>query len=367
MSLPRRITPRAFEEMPPGYAEWLADLKARVRATQFRAVRAANAEVIKLYCSIGQDIVERQGRLGWGSQVIPRLAEDLRREFPDQAGWSPTNLTYMRKMAKRWPDDEISQQLAAKLPWGHVMVLLDKADGIEDLLWYARETVVNGWSRAVLAFQIQSGLRGRLGAAPSNFAAALPPPDSDLAQEITKDPYVFQHAGLTRGMAERDLEQALIDRIQNTLLELGRGITLAGRQVRLTVDGVDRHLDLLMFHTEQLRYIVIELKVTDFEPEYLGALGTYVTMVDELVRNPAIHSPTIGLLLCTGKREATVRFALASTAAPVAVAEWQGLPEDARAALPSARELQAVVQDELAHQLALHPEAVPPGEERQAD
>lgn len=357
MSMHERITPRPLEETPPGYAEWLADLKSRVRATQFRAVRAANAEVIALYWSIGQDIIERQERLGWGAKVVHQLSADMTREFPSQAGWSRTNLNYMLNMARRWPEGEIFQQLAGKLPWGHIMSLLDKTDSHEDLMWYARETVANGWSRAVLAFQIKSGLRERLGAAPSNFAAALPPPDSDLAQEITKDPYVFQHAGLASGIAEKGLEQALIDRIQDTLLELGRGITLAGRQVRLAVDGVDRYLDLLMFHTEQLRYIVIELKATDFEPEYLGALGTYVTMVDGLVRNPEIHAPTIGLLLCTGKREATVRFALASTAAPVAVAEWQGLPEDARAALPSAQELQAVVQDELAHQRALHPDA----------
>ncbi|MDR2565431.1 MAG: PDDEXK nuclease domain-containing protein [Bifidobacteriaceae bacterium] len=259
MSFPERISSRTLEAMPAGYAEWLADLKTRVRATQLRIVRAANAEVVELYWSIGRDIVERQKRLGWGSKVIPQLASDLRREFPDQTGWSPTNLTYMRKMARRWPEDQISQQLAAKLPWGQIMVLLDKAHDAEDLRWYAREAVANGWSRAVLAFQLKSGLRERLGAAPSNFAAALPPPDSDLAQEITKDPYVFQHAGLAQGMAEKELEQALIDRIQDTLLELGRGITLAGRQVRLTVDGVDRYLDLLMFHTEQLRYIVIEL------------------------------------------------------------------------------------------------------------
>jgi predicted nuclease of restriction endonuclease-like (RecB) superfamily len=212
----------------PATPKWLADLKARVRATQFRAVRAANAEVVELYWSIGQDIVERQERLGWGSKVIPQLAEDLRREFPDQTGWSSRNLQYMKAMAEAWADEpEFVPQVVAQMPWGHVRTLLDKLSDVEQRDWYARETVANGWSRAVLAFQIQSGLRERLGAAPSNFAATLPPPDSDLAQEMTKDPYVFQHAGLAHGMAERDLEQALIDRIQDTLLELGRGIELA--------------------------------------------------------------------------------------------------------------------------------------------
>jgi predicted nuclease of restriction endonuclease-like (RecB) superfamily len=250
--------------------------------------------------------------------------------------------------------DEISQQVAEKLPWGHIMMLLDKTKESDDLLWYAQKTVTEGWSRAVLNYQITSRLHQRLGAASSNFPHTLTPPDSDLAQQMTKDPYIFEHVGLTSRLLERDLEQALINRIQDTLMELGRCMAFVGRQVRLTVDGVDRYLDLLMFHIEQLRYVVIELKVTDFEPEYLGALGTYVTMVDGIIRNPAIHAPTIGLLLCTGKREATVRFALASTAAPIAIAEWQGLPADARAALPSAAELEAVVQDELAHQLAIH-------------
>lgn len=337
------------------YAQWLADVKARVRATQFKAARAANVEVIRLYRSVGRDILDRQEAMGWGAGVIPRLSADLTREFPDQAGWSPTNLNYMRMFAARWPDDEESQQLAEKLPWGHIMALMDKTTGPDDLVWYAQQAVAEGWSRAVLAYQIQSGLHQRLGVAPSNFPERLASPDSDLAQQMTKDPYVFQHVGLTRPLAEKQLEQALVDRIQDTLLELGRGMTLAGRQFRLTVDGVDRRIDLLMFNTRQLRYVVIELKVTDFEPAYLGELGTYVAMVDEMVRDPAIHAPTIGLLLCTGKREATVKFALAATAAPVAVAEWQSLPPDAQAALPPVEELQAAIRDELAQQAALHP------------
>jgi len=352
--------------MPDGYAEWLATLKTRVRTAQLRAVRTVNAEVIRLYLSVGRDIVERQDAHGWGTRVVARLSADMAREFPGQTGWSPTNLNYMRISARRWPRDELAQQVAEQLPWGHIMLLLDKTDGADELMWYARQAVSEGWSRAVLRYQLTTGLRQRLGVAPSNFPVTLPPPDSDLAQQMTKDPYVFEHVALTTRRAERELEQALTDRIQDTLLELGRGMTFVGRQVRLTVDGVDRHIDLLMFHVEQLRYVVIELKVDDFEPAFLGQLGTYVTMVDSMVRNPAIHAPTVGLLLCTGKREATVRFALASTAAPVAVAEWQSLPPDARAALPTAEELEAVVQDELA-QMALSADAAPPIHQQAAD
>jgi len=346
---------RSLQPMPEGYAGWLDELKARVRATQFRAVRAANAEVIMLYWSIGRDILDRQERLGWGAQVVRRVADDLRSEFPDQSGWSPRNLHYMRALARAWGDaPDFVPQVVAQMPWGHVRTLLDKLDTLEDRQWYATRAVEDGWSRAVLAHQIETGFKARLGAAPSNFAQRLDSPDSDLAQAMVKDPYVFQHVALTTPLMEHDLEEALTNRLQDTLMELGRGITFVGRQVRFTVDGVDRYVDLLFFHAEQLRYIVMELKVTEFEPDYIGQLGTYVAIVDDLLRRPGIHAPTVGILLCTGKRAATVRYALASTTAPIAVARWQGLPEDARAALPRAEELEAVVQDELARHAAPH-------------
>lgn len=340
--------------VPEGYAAWLEDLKARVRTTQFRAARAANAQVIRLYWSIGRDILERQDRLGWGAKVIQRLASDLRAEFPDQRGWSPTNLKYMRMLAAAWPElDAIGPQVVDHLPWGHVRTLLDKLDNTEEREWYARRCVTDGWSRAILAYQIGTRVKERLGTASSNFGERLDPPDSDLAQAMIKDPYVFEHVALTDPLVEREVEDALTNRIQGTLMELGRGMTFVGRQVRFTVDGVDRYVDLIFFHVEQLRYVVVELKVQPFEPGFVGQLGTYVAIVDDLLRKPAIHSPTVGLLLCTGRREATVRYALASSAAPLAVAQWQGLPEDARAALPRVEELEAVVQDEYAHQLAL--------------
>lgn len=348
-----RVAGRTPERMPDGYAQWLVEVKARVQAAQVRAVRAVNCEVIMLYWSIGRDIVDRQRTLGWGAKVIDRVAVDLSREFPGQRGWSPTNLKYMRMFAEGWPDlGAIGPQVVDQLPWGHVRALIDGLKTRDDRDWYAQQAVTEGWSRAVLELQIRSGLRGRLGAAASNFAAALPPADSDLAQQLTKDPYVFDHVTVSARCAERSVEQALMDRLQDTLLELGRGMTFVGRQVRFTVDGVDRHVDLLMFHVEQLRYVVVELKVGPFEPGHLGQLGMYVAMVDDRLRRPDLHAPTVGLLLCTGTREATVRYSLASTAAPVAVAQWQGLPPDAQATLPSAEELQAVVDDELAHQRA---------------
>ncbi|MCL2464600.1 MAG: PDDEXK nuclease domain-containing protein [Micrococcales bacterium] len=343
-----------MSRLPEGYASWLEELKARVRTTQFRAMRAANAEVILLYWSIGRDILQRQERLGWGAKVVTQVAADLRAEFPEQRGWSPTNVKYMRMLAAAWPDlGAIGPQPVDQLPWGHIRTLLDKLDTRDGREWYAQRAVADGWSRAVLAYQIDTKLRDRLGTAPSNFADRLESSDSELAQAMVKDPYVFEHVALTTPLAERTVEEALTNRIQDTLLELGRGMAFVGRQVRFTVDGVDRYVDLVLFHTEQLRYVVVELKVQPFEPGFVGQLGTYVAIVDDVLRCPAIHAPTVGLLLCTGKREATVRYALASSAAPLAIAQWQGLPEDARAALPCVEELQAVVDDEMARQMAL--------------
>lgn len=341
-------------ERPAGYAALLAELKARVRATQFRAARAANTEVLRLYWSIGHDVLERQQVAGWGSKVVTQLAGDLQREFPDQRGWSRSNLLYMRRAAEVWPTEaEFVQRPVGRLPWGHVATLLDRLETRDERDWYAAAAVEHGWSRAVLEHHIKAGLRTALGAAPTNFTATLDPGDSDLAQQLVKDPYVFEHLALVSRVAEREVEQALMDRLQDTLMELGRGMAFVGRQVRLSIphDASEQvkefYVDLLLFHVEQLRYVVIELKVGDFEPEHLGQLGFYVAVVDDLYRKPQIHAPTVGILLCTGKTGSVVRYSLASTSAPVAVADYQGLPADARAALPSVDELEAIVASEL--------------------
>ncbi len=329
--------------VPVGYAELLEQLKARVRSAQVRAARAANSEVLALYWSVGQDILDRQDHLGWGGKVIGRLATDLRAAFPDQRGWSSSNLQYMRGFAAGWPDLEISPQAVGKLPWGHVRALLDRLDTRDDRDWYAAEAAGQGWSRAVLEYQIGTGLRRRVGAAPSNFVDQLPSADSDLAQQLMRDPYVFDHLSLTRPVAERDLEQALMDRLQATLMEFGRGMAFVGRQVRFDLDGDELVVDLLLFHVEQLRYIVVELKVGRLTGGDVGQLGTYVAMVDDRLRRPGVHAPTLGLLLVAGRNEQLVRYALAASSAPVAVADWSALPADAQAVLPPADRIAAAL------------------------
>jgi len=258
-----------------------------------RAARAANAELLQLYWSIGRDILERQEQAGWGSRVIDRLAQDLRAEFLDQRGWSRRNLHYMRALAEAWPQDFV-QQPATRLPWGHLLVLLDKLTTRQERDWYAVAAGEYGWSRDVLAHQVATRLLERAGSAPSNFAAALPAPDSELAQQLVRDPYVFDHLALSERVAERELEQALMDRLQQTLLAFGHRMAFVGRQVRFDVDGDELVLDLLLFNVEQLRYVLVELKVGRFDPTYVGQLGTYVAVVDDRLRRRDRHAPTVG-------------------------------------------------------------------------
>lgn len=333
---------------PTGYREFIADLKQRVRTTQFRAVRAANTEVLHLYWSVGRDILDRQKNEGWGAKVVDQISADMQREFAGQRGWSTRSLKYMRKLADAWPTEtEFVQQAAARLPWGHLMVLLDKLATREDKEWYAARAVENGWSRASLEFEIKMDLKSRLGSAPSNFSTTLEAADSDLAQQVVKDSYVFEHLDPGKQIAERDREQALMDRIQATLLELGRGMAFVGRQFRIEVGGDEFFVDLLFFHVTQLRYVVVELKVGKFQPAHMGQIGTYVAMIDGEVRDPEVHARTVGILLCTERNGATLDYALASTASPVAVALYEGLTPNERAELPDPAELEAVIGEEI--------------------
>lgn len=320
--------------VPDGYNAVLDELKARVRAARLRAQRVVNTQLIELYWSIGATVAERQAA-GWGSGVLGRLSADLRSEFPDTTGFSRRNLAYMATFHRAWSDGPITQQPAAQLPWGHIMVLLDKLDTREERDWYATSAVRYGWSRNVLDHHIKNRTRDRIGAAPSNFDASLPPGDSDLAQQLAKDPYVFDFLELGPETAERDLEQALMDRMVRFLAELGPGFAFVGRQVNIEVDGDDFYIDLLFFHTVQLRYVVFELKVGKFKPEYLGQLGFYVTLVDDRLRQSA-HANTIGILLVSDRNDAVVKYALRGTQQPVMVSSYtyDTLPPAERAILP---------------------------------
>jgi predicted nuclease of restriction endonuclease-like (RecB) superfamily len=325
-------------DLPPKYDEVLAELKRRVRDARIRAHRAVNAELIGLYWQIGRTILDQQASAAWGGKVVERLAQDLRREFPEMTGLSRSNLLHMRSFAAAWPDGpSIVQQPVGQLPWGHVILLLGKLEHREERDWYAERAASDGWSRAALEHAVLGRLREREGTAPSSFDGRLEEREARLAQALSKDPYVFDFLGLGRDAAERELEQAMMDRLVEVLRELGPGWAFVDRQKHLEVDGDDFYIDLLFFHTEQLRYVVFELKAGKFKPEYTGQLGFYVAVVDDRIRKPQ-HAPTVGILLCSDKNESVVRYSLGAASGPLAVSSYtyETLPAAERATLPDA-------------------------------
>jgi predicted nuclease of restriction endonuclease-like (RecB) superfamily len=328
-----------------GYPAVLAAAKAAIQSARTRAVLAVNAELLGFYWDLGQLIIDRQTAEGYGTKVVERLSVDLRREFESMRGLSPGNLHYMRRLAVAWPDREVCLRVVGKVPWGHNQTLLDKLGDAELRVWYAGQAIEFGWSRAVLEHQIMSGLHRRAGAAPSNFARLLPVGDSELVQQITKDPYNLEFLTLERDAAERTLEAALVTHVQQFLLELGHGFAFVGRQYRLDVDGDELFIDLLMFHIPTVRYVVIELKTQKLTGGDIGQLNLYVAAVDDMLRLPG-HNETVGLLLCTAKNDRIVRYALGRSTSPMAVSGYRytELPETEQQVLPGETELVELVE-----------------------
>jgi predicted nuclease of restriction endonuclease-like (RecB) superfamily len=335
-------TPPALAPTPSGYAQWLGELKDRIRTAQLRASLAVNRELVCLYWQIGRDILVRQTREGWGARVIDRLAHDLQTAFPEMKGFSPRNLSYMRSFAEAWPDAEIVQQVAARLPWFHLCTLLDKLRTQDERAWYLAKAVEHGWSRSVLTMQIETRALERSGRAMTNFEASLPPLQSDLARESLKDPYRFDFLGLTEAAQERDVEDALMAHITRFLLELGAGFAFVGRQVHVEVGDEDFYLDLLFYHLKLRCYVVVELKAGAFKPEHAGKLNFYLSAVDSLMK--AEHdNPTIGILLCKTRNRVIAEYALRDANKPIGVAEYelvQALPERLETSLPSIEQIE---------------------------
>jgi predicted nuclease of restriction endonuclease-like (RecB) superfamily len=339
------------ESLPAAYPEFLADVKSRIVGAQTRAVLAVNQALIELYWEIGTEILGREEREGWGSRVIDRLSADLRRAFPDMTGFSRSNLKYMRAFAEAWPQDRprtaIGQQPVGQLPWGHNILLLTKLKSPEDRLWYATEAIKQGWSRAVLEAQVASDLHGRQGGALTSFEHALPEADSELVRDAIKDPYRFEFLSLGAEAKERDLEMALLNDIQSFLMEMGQGFALVGRQRPLRVHddetGIEQEffLDLLFYNFILRRFVVIDLKIEDFKPEFAGKMNFYLNAVDELCRQPG-DEQSIGLILCPGRNKTVTEWALRGIGAPVAVARYvtgdlaftADAPAELRPALP---------------------------------
>ncbi len=326
------------------YKEFFKEIKEKILTSQVKAALAVNHELINLYWDIGSKIHLKQKDEGWGAKTIENLANDLKSSFPEMKGFSHRNLKYMVQFAKEYPDLAIGQQVVAQIPWGHNILLLQKLEILQDRLWYAHKTIEHGWSRSVLLHWLDSGLHKREGKAVTNFQITLPSPQSDLAHQTLKDPYCFDFLTLREKHDEQELESGLLDHVQRFLLELGAGFSLVGRQVHLEVGGQDFYIDLLFYHYKLRCFIVVELKATDFKPEFVGKLNFYLSAVDDKMRHPDDKS-TIGLLLCKGKNKVVAEYALRDINKPIGISQYEAkiiesLPDELKGSLPTIEQIE---------------------------
>ena len=321
------------------YFTLLEEIKAEISTTRARVVTHVNSELICMYWRVGKML----GKGSWGDKVIDTLSKDVRAAYPGIKGFSPRYLKYMKKFANE-NELEIMQTVFAQLSWSHNIKLMDKVKDAEQRLWYARMAIEEGWTLAVLDHQIDSKLfeRQAISGKVTNFSRTLPDPESELAQQQLKDPYIFDFITARQSASERDIEEQMVDNVTNTLLELGTGFAFMGRQCHFEVGGEDFYIDLLFYNVKLHCYVVIELKNTPFKPEYMGKLSFYVSAIDGELRGEG-DNPTIGLLLCKTKNDVVAEYTLKDINLPLGVSEYRVsdvLPDDFGKYLPSPEDLQ---------------------------
>lgn len=329
------------------YFETIESIKNEIKSAQYKAAVSVNRELIMLYYNIGKVI---NAHKTWGSKFIDNLAADIKLSFPNTTGYSARNLKYMAKFAATYPDIEFVQTVSAQITWSHNVALLDKVKDDNIRVWYMQKTIENGWSHSVLIHQIESGLYERQAIAEkiSNFENRLASPQSELAVQTMKDPYIFDFIPFKEDMVERDIEQALVKDITKLLLELGTGFAFLGNQYHLNVGGDDFYIDLLFYNLNLRCYIVIELKTGEFKPEYAGQLNFYLSAVDGMLKKDNDNS-SIGLLLCKSKNALVAEYALKDMSKPIGVSEYKitnSLPEGLSRQLPSVEDIQKRIKSE---------------------
>lgn len=374
-------------KMDSEYTQWVEALSRRFRQSQIKAAVKVNRELLAFYWLLGKDIVEMKAESRWGSKLIDALSADLRAELPMVKGFSATNLRYVKRFyalyvplfqaqvvtenvfeiegtfptfaklpqvgEKLESAQKISPQVGEKIesslifsiPWGHHKLIIDrcgKEENLDKAIFYVRQTVQNNWSRAMLLNFLDTDLYERQGKAITNFKATLPPETSELAQEITKDPYSFDFLTLTVGYREKELKDALMDNITKFLLELGKGFAFVGREYRLMVGKTEQFIDMLFYNITLHAYVVIEVKVSEFEPRDIGQVTTYVAAVDGILRGEN-DAPTIGLVICKTKDDVLAKYATTGIQLPVGISEYEianVLPEDFKSTLPTIEEIE---------------------------
>lgn len=328
------------------YKEWLMRLKSKIRSMQLKAAVAVNGALIEFYWELGRIITEKQSQTKWGDKLIDQVARDLKTEFPDMAGLSNSNLKYCKRFYTFY-QSSMGQQPVDQIPWGHNILIFSKSRDMDEAGFYIRKTIENGWSRDVLGLQLKSHLYERQGKAITNFKDTLPDPMSDLATQLLKDPYNFDFLAMTENYKERELENALIDNVTKFLLELGTGFAYVGKQVAMQVGDQEYFIDLLFYHLKLRAYVVIELKVTDFIPEYAGKLSFYLSVANDILRHPT-DNPTIGLLICKNKNNVIAEYSLKNINQPIGVTEYQLtrlFPEEFKSSLPTIEEIETELKN----------------------
>lgn len=341
------------------YQGFLKNIKERLKTTQIRAALAANSELIKFYWQLGSDLIEKQKAFKWGEQFLEQFSGDIRKAFPEMQGFSVTTLKRMRLFAKEYPDFEIGAQPVHQLPWGHIVVLLHKIPDKNKRDWYANRTLINNWSRNILELQIENGLYERQGKESkkiTNFHQHLPKAQSDLANDILKDPYRFDFFTILGKAHERVVENGLITHMRDFLLELGQGFAFVGSQVPLTFDDQEFFVDLLFYHLNLRAFVVIEIKSTKFKPEHTGQLSFYLAAVDDMLRREG-DNRTIGILLCKSKSKIIAEYALRNISAPIGVSEYilsKALPKELKTSLPTIEEIEAELNESTTKKKKVH-------------
>lgn len=344
------------------YNLWLGKIKDSVYKLQIKAALIVNSEMLYFYWSLGRDIVEKQLVQNWGDAIVEQLSKDLQIEFPEMKGFSRRNIFYMKRWylfyneqfikvqqlvaQKRLPAKfntiENIEQLIAQIPWGHNILIITKIKNIEEALFYINETIINGWSRAVLRIQIETDLYSRQGNAITNFNKTLPEPQSDLANQTLKDPYIFDILTIKKEADERDIENQLTKHITKFLLELGAGFAFVGRQYKIQLSEKERYIDLLFYHLKLKCYIVIELKTDEFEAEHAGKLALYISAVDKTLKNDS-DNPTIGLILCKKRDKIEAEYLLDVLKQPIGIAKYEfskAIPNQLKSELPSIEDIE---------------------------
>lgn len=351
------------------YKEWLISLKSSIQKSQIKAAMAVNSQLIMLYWNLGKEIIEKQEKAKWGSGFIDQLSKDLKNEFPDMGGFSAYNLRMCKSFYSFYTEKIIVEQVAPKLalnsnlkqqeqfleqpvpktileifsiPWGHHLLILKKVKNNTTAKFYIQQTIKNNWSRSILSFQIETELHNRLGKAVNNFKITLPQPQSDLANQLLKDPYNFDFLALTKKHNERDIENALTENITKFLLELGKGFAFVGKQYLLKLGDKDYYIDLLFYHLKLRCYVVIELKAKDFEPEFTGKVNFYLNVINKELKDKA-DNPTIGIIICKNKNIIEAEYALEGINNPIGISEYEFnklLPENYKGSLPTIEDIE---------------------------